>query len=320
MERIPAHRTSKQLRPLVFNHFEIKGVIIMKTNHILEAMKERILAWAHANDDIRMVILVGSRARSEHPGSEYSDLDLFVFTDQYESYLSNQRWIENFGTVLLAETGKTAGNDPELMVVYEGFQGIDFVFIPAHVIKEIHHARELPEIFVRGFEIWIDKEEVSALLTRLVEDQKLQILKPKQPSQEEFSRAIKSFLFSAYYVGRILYQNDLWLAKARQNDLNYRVLQMLEWHARSQHNWSLDVWHMGKYMETWAEKTILERIPKIYSGYAIEQSQIALKECANLFEMMAHEVAVACNYSLDDTIFEKTKAFLDKTRNLAMLQ
>ncbi|KQC14813.1 MAG: hypothetical protein APR63_13320 [Desulfuromonas sp. SDB] len=289
---------------------------MIKSNRIIEGMKEKIILWAQENDDIRVVFFIGSRARSEHPGSEYSDLDLFIVTDNYEVYLSNQRWIERFGTVLFAETGRTAGNDPELMVVYENFQGIDFVFIPTLVIKGIYNEPELPEVFLRGFETWIDKEDISDLLIRLAEDQKNHLLFPRKPSQEEFEQVIKSFLFVAYYIGRVLYQNDLWLAKARENDLRSRILQMIEWHARSLHNWSLDVWHMGKYMETWAEDNILERIPKIYSGYSKESSQIALEECVYLFEMMACEVAAACNYPLDNYIFEKTKEFLDKTRCL----
>ena len=47
----------------------------MKLNPILAEMKENILKWAHEHDDIRLVIVVGSRACSEYPGSEFSDLE-----------------------------------------------------------------------------------------------------------------------------------------------------------------------------------------------------------------------------------------------------
>ena len=70
---------------------------------------------------------------------------------------------------------------------------------------------------------------------------------------------------------------------------------------------------MGKYIETWAEKPILDRLPQIYAGYAKMPSQIALEECVQLFETMAYEVAEAGGYSLDTTVFEKTKGFLDSS-------
>lgn len=287
----------------------------MKLNPILAEMKENILKWAHEHDDIRLVIVVGSRARSEHPGSEFSDLDLLIFTDNQEFYLSNQDWIERFGTVLFAEKAMNAGQDPELMVVYDNFQGVDFVLIPAGVIKDMNPEQDLPDVFLRGFAVWVDKDDVSALLTRVADEQKHNIFRQKKPSQEEFVHVIRLFLFGAYYIGRVLYQNDLWLAKSREYDLRSLILKMMEWHARSKHNWSLDVWHMGKYIETWAEKPILYRLPQIYAGYAKMPSQIALEECVQLFETMAYEVAEACNYSLDTSVFEKTKLFLDSTRN-----
>ena len=283
----------------------------MKMPPILAEMKENILKWAHEQDDIRLVIAVGSRTRSEHPGSKFSDLDLLIFTDNQEFYLSNQDWIARFGTVLFIEKAMSPGpgQDPELMVVYDNFQGVDFVLIPAGVIKHMNPEQDLPDVFLRGFDVWVDKDDVSALLSSVADEQKYNLLRPKKPSQEEFAREIRSFLFCAYYIGRVLYQNDLWIAKSREHDLRGGVLKMMEWHARSKHNWSLDVWHMGKYIEMWAEKPILDRLPQIYAGYAKEPSQLALEECVQLFETMAYEVAEACNYSLDTTVFEKTKLF-----------
>ena len=72
---------------------------------------------------------------------------------------------------------------------------------------------------------------------------------------------------------------------------------------------------MGKYIETWAEKTVLDHLPQLYAGYAKEPSQIALDECVQLFETMAYEVAEAGDYSLEKSVFEKTKLFLASIRN-----
>jgi aminoglycoside 6-adenylyltransferase len=290
---------------------------MMKMPPILAEMKENILMWAHEHDDIRMVVAVGSRTRSEHPGSKFSDLDLLIFTDNQEFYLSNQDWIERFGTVLFVEKAMSPGpgQDPELMVVYDNFQGVDFVLIPAGLIKHMNPEQDLPDVFLRGFDVWVDKDDVSALLSSVAAEQKQNLLSPKKPSPEEFGHVVRSFLFCAYYIGRVLYQNDLWIAKTREHDLRGGLLKMTEWHARSKHNWSLDVWHKGKYIETWAEKPILDRLPQIYAGYAKEPSQIALDECVQLFETMASEVAEACNYSLDTSVFEKTRIFLDSTKN-----
>lgn len=290
---------------------------MMKMNPFLAEMKENILEWAHEHDDIRLVIAVGSRAHAEQPASELSDLDLLIFTDNQEFYLSNQDWIARFGTALFVEQAVSPGpgQEPELMVVFDNFQGVDFVLIPAGIIKHMTPEQELPEVFLRGFEIWVDKDAVSDLLTSVADEQKRNIFRSKKPRQDEFAQVVGSFLFCAYYIGRVLYQNDLWIAKSREHDLRGGLLKMMEWHARSKHNWSLDVWHRGKYIETWAEKPVLDRLPEIFAGYANVPSQMALQECVQLFETMAYEVAEAGNYPLDTTAFEKTKLFLDSIRN-----
>lgn len=36
-------------------------------------------AWAEASDDVRAALILGSRARIDHPADEWSDLDILVF-------------------------------------------------------------------------------------------------------------------------------------------------------------------------------------------------------------------------------------------------
>jgi aminoglycoside 6-adenylyltransferase len=136
------------------------GYMDIRANQDFVELKQRIVEWAILQDDIRLVILVGSRARTENPGSEYSDLDILLFTDAYEAYLLDHKWTENFGQVFLAIEGRTVADNPEIKVVYDHFQGIDFVFAPANMIQFIAQMTELPDIFLRGHSVWLDKEGV----------------------------------------------------------------------------------------------------------------------------------------------------------------
>lgn len=44
---------------------------------------ENLVSWAQAQDDIRAAILIGSRARSDHPADEWSDLDVLLGVFQH---------------------------------------------------------------------------------------------------------------------------------------------------------------------------------------------------------------------------------------------
>jgi hypothetical protein len=46
-------------------------------------LSENLVSWAQAQDDIGAAILIGSRARSDHPADEWSDLDVLLGVFQH---------------------------------------------------------------------------------------------------------------------------------------------------------------------------------------------------------------------------------------------
>jgi len=85
-----------------------------------QKMEEVIQLWAQQQADIGLVLVVGSRARSEPPPDDWSDLDLVVYTEYPNRYASDSGWLDNFGPVWLANPGQTGRGDPEWQVIYEG--------------------------------------------------------------------------------------------------------------------------------------------------------------------------------------------------------
>ncbi len=277
----------------------------MSNTETISDMKHRIINWAATRGDIRLVVLVGSRAHTESPGSKYADMDILLFTDRYDVYFGDRTWMGDFGELLVCIEGRTAGNDPELLAVYKGFLGVDFVFIPVTAIQGLKAMAELPDIFSRGYSVWLDKEGVAARIPR----QKTFPHRQK-PDEADFQDALKTFLFGTYYVARVLFQQDLWVAKARESGLRYAVLQMIEWHACATHDWSWDVWHMGKYIQNWADPKGIESLPELYSGYSIKESQQALLQMFELFEVLSGETASLAGFSFPSETFEEIKAFV----------
>jgi aminoglycoside 6-adenylyltransferase len=277
----------------------------MSDSQLLSDMKHRIIDWAGTRDDIRLVVLVGSRANTESPGSKYSDLDILLFSDRYDIYFGNRAWMGNFGELLVCIEGRTAGNDPELLAVYKGFQGVDFVFVPVKAIQGLEAMAELPDIFSRGYSVWLDKEDVVARMPK-----KKAIPGHQMPGEADFQDALRTFLFGMYYVARVLYQQDLWLAKARESGLRNTVLQMIEWHACATHDWSWDVWHMGKNIQNWADPKVIESLPELYSGYSVKESQQALLKTFELFKVLSRETASLAGFNFPNETFVEIKAFV----------
>ncbi len=51
-----------------------------------EHLIDRFIRWAQTEDNIRAAVVIGSRARVDHPADEWSDLDLIILADDPEPY------------------------------------------------------------------------------------------------------------------------------------------------------------------------------------------------------------------------------------------
>src|SRR5215211_3842689 len=92
-----------------------------------EELERAIVTWARRRPDIRAVVAVGSRARSEHPADEWSDLDLILLTTDAQPY-ANEVWLSELGDVWVAYVEEANPGDPDVQVVFEGGVKGDFTF------------------------------------------------------------------------------------------------------------------------------------------------------------------------------------------------
>jgi aminoglycoside 6-adenylyltransferase len=52
-----------------------------------EKLAQSFVAWALDQDNIRAAIVIGSRARRDHPADEFSDLDIMLIVRDMQPYL-----------------------------------------------------------------------------------------------------------------------------------------------------------------------------------------------------------------------------------------
>jgi aminoglycoside 6-adenylyltransferase len=79
----------------------------MTTPHTsYDGLIARFLAWAREQDDLRGVLMLGSRARTDRPADEWSDLDLVLLTTEPQRYLDDDAWLLRFGTPVLTERAR----------------------------------------------------------------------------------------------------------------------------------------------------------------------------------------------------------------------
>src|SRR5262245_45264655 len=133
-----------------------------------EQLIDRFVAWAQAQPDIRAAIVLGSRARTDRPADEWSDLDLLIVTADPRRLISQTDWLEQLGTPWLTFLEPTAvGGATERRALFEGGLDVDFSPFPVEVVRQLAAEGMPPEVagvLRRGMRFVLDKDGLSASL------------------------------------------------------------------------------------------------------------------------------------------------------------
>jgi len=268
-----------------------------------EHLVEKFVEWAETCPDIRGAVIVGSRARIDHPADEWSDLDIIVITTDPQRYLSTTDWIERIGNSMLTFLEPTAvGDETERRVLFEDMLDVDFAIMPFESIQHILQNKMPPRIaaqtadtITRGTRVLLDKDGVLAQLRESILLAKDYSSCP--PSTEKFSEVINDFLYHAVWTAKKLRRGELWTAKACSDGYMKRLLlRIIEWHSHVTNGWKCDVWFNGRFLEEWTEPQVLDRLRNVFAHYDEVDVKQGLLATMDMFRRLATETAEKLGY------------------------
>jgi predicted nucleotidyltransferase len=94
-----------------------------KRNDVVDWLTEPLIRWANQREDVAGLLLVGSHARGG--AKPDSDIDILLLVDEPEPYVSNQEWVQNFGSVTQAKA-EDWGAVTSLRVFYRTGAEVEF--------------------------------------------------------------------------------------------------------------------------------------------------------------------------------------------------
>lgn len=270
-----------------------------------ETLIERFVEWAVHEDDIRMALVLGSRARTDdHPADEWADLDVMVITKNPDRLVSDADWVLRIGRPVLNFVENTAsGQDQERRVLFEDGLDVDFAILPYEKMQWVVNnpippelARDLKNSLGRGLRVILDKEGLAASLQRVL------INLPPQPAPlptaEEFAHNLQDFWYHALWTAKHLRRGEFWWAKGGcDGALKHLLGQMLEWHARATRGEGHDVWFRGRFLEHWADPRAVAELHKVFAHYDEADLWRALLVTMDVFRWLAKETAERWDYA-----------------------
>lgn len=273
-----------------------------------DELEHRIRDWALTRDDIRAVLVVGSRARTEHPADALSDLDLLLLTTDASRYRDDRSWLETFGSVLLAEQDTLDEGAPEWIAVYEGVIKGDFTFVQvglADSLASLMPQMPFQNVLARGLRVLVDKHPQQHPFAV-----KLRPFTP--PTIQHYEQTVANFLITATRVAKFIQRGDLWRAVTMLYcKMRFYLVTMLEWHAHVLHGADYDTWYDGRFLDSWADAETLAALPDLFVQYEATELQIALRQMVSLFRRLAQVVAHELGYDYPQAADDQLSAWLN---------
>lgn len=194
-----------------------------------EELLARLRAWGEAEDDVRGVILFGSRARASRPADRWSDVDLLVVCRDPAARLGSTDWLEQLGEARISflETNPVDG-EQERRVLFANGLDADLSFVQARRLRLLSfalgrarwlvprslrreartRAQALAVIMRPGYRILLDKDGVLEQVVALALRQP-----PPLPQERRLEEIASDFWYHAVWTAKKLRRGELWMAK-----------------------------------------------------------------------------------------------------------
>ncbi|WP_338554338.1 aminoglycoside 6-adenylyltransferase [Paenibacillus sp. KS-LC4] len=269
-------------------------------------LEQRIVSWAGGNEDIQAMYLMGSRARADKPFDEFSDLDIVIYSTNPDYYFETNDWLLNIGEVWTSFMYRTAGGDPEKLVLFDEGLQVDFLFCPNAELERLAAGRQVPQGFKRGVKLLLDKTGKGEKLLPKTAVPDL----PPPITEAAFQQVVNQYGFACLYVAKQILRGELWVAGERDHACKQLLLQMLEWHAKAIHGPNYDTWHAGKFIAEWADAAVIADLKQAFGGFDQLASWKALNVSFELFSRLSLETAQVHHYDYPHSLYGNIKAWL----------
>ena len=254
--------------------------------------QQQVLQWATHRSDIQAVLLIGSLARVDHAADEWSDVDLILFADDIEGYVSQDGWLEAFGEVLVPVFERHESGDVEWLVLFADGLKADFYFtLGAERLVPVITQASYHSVICRGAKL---------LYARPGTDIQLPAFKAAvavKPEASEFLTLVHALLMNGHKMAKFTRRGDVVRAKlVLESLMRPALLTMIAWHAQALFGTERDTWYNGRFLSEWADPRVLVALPNTYGGYTDEETWRSLFGSLILFRWLAEETAVSWQY------------------------
>lgn len=273
---------------------------------------ELALKFARSRDDIRVVVMNGSRVNPNAKKDPFQDYDIACYVLDVAPYRGDQRIPLMFGEILMLQTPEDMGDPPPeedgfysfLMQFTDGSR-IDLSFHPLEKVAKI--------------------PEDSLSLVLLDKDGRVPVLPPpsdrsylpQKPNAKTFADCCNEFWWLNTYAAKGLWRAELTYARYMLDTLmRGELLKMLTWYFGVKTNFEKSPGKLGKYLNSGLDPELWALLEKTYANAREENTWDALYTMGSLFRQAALVVSASFGFHYPEGDDARVSAFIRQIQAL----
>ena len=265
-------------------------------------MLELILSVASGNNNIRAVILNGSRANKNIKSDDFQDYDIVYVVDELKGFESRPTWIDVFGERIILQMpnsmkideddSETEEDEITYLMLFKDFNRIDLKLVEVKNI--LNYKDSLSKIL-------LDKDHL--FKERLGPSEEDYMI--KEPSQKEFLDCCNEFWWVSTYVIKGLARDEPIYAKEMlENPVRKMFMKMLSWYVGATKGFEINLGNCNRFFKEYVSSALWKRILRTYPDSEIINIWNSLMEMISVFHELGLEVAkeTGLNYKIEESI------------------
>jgi aminoglycoside 6-adenylyltransferase len=271
-----------------------------------------ILDFADSDDNIRAVLLNGSRANPNAPRDPFQDYDVLCLVRDVAPYVRNWDIPPMFGEIMILQLPDDMG-EPEwtsdihyayLMQYMDGVR-IDLSFhLLSRIDDVIHDSLTI---------VLLDKD---GILKNVPPSSDVDYL-PAEPTDKAFQDCCNEFWWVSPYVAKGLWRGELTYARHMLDDaVREQLIKMLTWYFGIRTGFQKSPGKSGKYLKADLEPEIWSELEATYADADFEHIWESLFTMGRLFRRIARGVASVYSFEYPQGDDDRVSAYLMRIKNL----
>jgi aminoglycoside 6-adenylyltransferase len=277
-----------------------------------QEMLQLILDFTSRDDNIRAVLMNGSRANPNAPRDPFQDFDILCLVRDLSPYFRNPDIPPMFGEIMILQLPDDMMDPPPgpdghytyLMQFMDGNR-IDLSFHLLSKIEEVIHDS-----------LTIVLKDKDGLLKNLPPSSDRDYL-PKQPTNKAFQDCCNEFWWCNPYAAKGLWRGELTYAKYMiEVVIRPQLMKMLVWYFGMCTGFEKSPGKLGKYLKAGLEPELWVELKATYSDAKFDRIWKSMLVMGRLFRRIACAVASAYGFEYPQGDDERVSAYLLRIKNL----